>query len=564
MIASGRLFRSLLLQVALLGATAGSAPAPGRPAPPAPDYSLIVRVLPAERRLEVTGTLRLPPADTPRETLRLRLGERVADLRVEILQPAHSAGPAKLERASSEAMPGRVEGERRNAEWILRPGRAIPPRQPVLLRFSYRGSGEAAFLHYVGPEVAFASGWGDAWYPVVEGASGQGTGELTVQVPAGWKAITGGLRRSTAEEETRGTFRSAQHLPSHFTFCAGPYTVARRAGAVPLSAWLLTPRDHIDSWLAGVVAMQDVLSAELGPSPFEELALVEVPREIAIRAGFNAFSPPGFLVLNSRAFDVPDIKYLHEWLGHEMSHQWFPHAVTWDPPGFLYLEEALAEYGGLRVVEELAGPEAARRLRTSGFEYDPIYSAAAYFRLVGAGVDEPLAGMGPGIDQRNLAYNKGSLVFDMLSREIGRAGFRQILHDVTRGRRMHTITWREFLDAVSAGSGRNLDWFFDQWLTRAGAPDFRLSWTQQGDSLQGTVTQDAPFYRANLELELRGSGGQRIVRVVEITGASAAFTVAPGFQVVEAVLDPDYKVLRWTPEYRALADSARLARRAPP
>ncbi|MFL5381659.1 MAG: M1 family metallopeptidase [Longimicrobiaceae bacterium] len=564
MTANGRRLRRLPLQAALLGATVGCVPPPGRPEPRAPDYSLAVRVLPAERRLDVTGTLRLPPADTAREALRLWLSERMVDLRVEILGPAGSAGPAKLERASGDARPGRVAGERRNAEWILRPSHAIPPREPVLLRFSYEGSGEVDFLHYVGPEVAFASGWGDYWYPVVEGASGSATGELTVQVPAGWKAITGGARRGTAEEEARGTFRSAQLLPTCFTFVAGPYTVARRAGGVPLSAWLLKPRDHIDAWLAGVAAMQGVLGAEFGPYPFEELALVEVPRDIAIRAGFNAFSPAGFLVLNSRAFDVPDIKYLHEWLGHEMAHQWFPHAVTWDPPGFLYLEEALAEYGGQRVVEELAGPEAARRQRTSGFEYDPIYSAAAWFRLVGAGVDQPLAGMGPGIDQRNLAYNKGSLVFDMLSREIGRAGFRRILHDVTRGRRMHTITWREFLEAVSAGSGRNLDWFFEQWLTRAGAPDFQLSWTQQGDLVRGTITQAAPWYRAHLEVELRGSGGERIVHVVEITGASAAFTVAPGFRAVEAVLDPDYKVLRWTPEYRALADSVRAARRAPP
>jgi hypothetical protein len=560
MTARGRLFRSLF-QAALLGAAAGCVPAPGGPAPRAPDYSLVVRVLPVDRRLEVTGTLRLPAADTARETLHLQLSERMAELRVEVLEPAGSAGPATLERASGEAGRERVAGERRNAQWILRPGRALPARQPVVLRFSYRGSGEVSFIHYVGPEVAFASGWGDFWYPVVKGAPGGGTGELTVQVPAGWKAITGGVRRGTAEEEARGTFRSAQPLPGYFTFCAGPYTVARRAGPVPLSAWLLKPRDHVDAWLAGVAAMQGVLGAEFGPYPFGELALVEVPRDIAIRAGFNAFSPPGFVVLNSRAFDVPDIKYLHEWLGHELSHQWFPHAVTWDPPGFLYLEEALAEYGGLRVVEELAGPEASLRQRTRGFEYDPIYSAAAYFRLVGAGVDQPLAGMGSGIDQRNLAYNKGSLVFDMLSREIGRDGFRRILHGVTRGRRMSTITWREFLDAVDAGAGRDMGWFFDQWLTRAGAPDFRLSWTPQGDPVRVTVTQAAPYYRAHLEVELRGSGGERMVRVVEITGASVTFTAAPGFRVAEAVLDPGYEVLRWTPEYRALADSIRATRR---
>jgi hypothetical protein len=46
---------------------------------------------------------------------------------------------------------------------------------------------------------------------------------------------------------------------------------------------------------------------------------------------------------------------------------------------------------------------------------------------------------------------------------------------------------------------------------------------------------------------------------VEIVGATATFSVAPGFRVADVVLDPDYEVLRWTPEFHAMADSARAA-----
>jgi aminopeptidase N len=309
--------------------------------------------------------------------------------------------------------------------------------------------------------------------------------------------------------------------------------------------------------------MVDVLSAEFGSYPFPELSLVEVPRALAIEAGFNAFSPAGFLVLNSRAFDAPEVKYLLEWLGHELGHQWFPHAVTFDPPGFLYLEEALAEYGGLRIVEEIAGPEAARRLRTAGYEYDPIYSAAAYFRLVAQGKDEPLAGLHAGIDQRNLAYNKGSLVFDVLSRELGRATFQRILRGVTQGRRLQSISWKGFREAIKRGSGRNLDWFFDQWLTRSGAPDFQLSWQQEGGRIQGAITQSAPAYRAHLTVELRGTRGERAKHVVEVKSLRHTFKLPVSFRVDQAVLDPDYEVLRWTSQYHVLVDSIRTAVKKP-
>jgi hypothetical protein len=531
------------LLILLVAAPVGCKPPSVRPEPQSPsDYALTVRVLPSAGRLEVKGTVRIPPADSERAELRCSLSPRMSAMQVEVVEPSVSAGTARLERVDSGDRP-RVEGERGNVKWVLRPQRPIPPGQSTLVKFSYEGSGEAGFIHYVGPEVAFASGWGDYWYPVFEGTSGT-TGALTVHVPDGWTTVTG------------------KPGSAHFTFIAGPYTVVRREGTVPLTAYLLSPRAQIDKYLADVASMVNVLSAEFGPFAFDELLLVEVPRELAIRAGFNAFSPAGMVVLNSRAFDVPEVKYLLEWLGHEIGHQWFPHAVTWDPPGFLYLEEALAEYGGLRVVEELAGPEAARRTRTSGFEYDPIYSASAYFKQVGAGVDRPLADMDSGIDQRNLAYNKGALVFDMLSREVGRATMQRVFHDLTRGRQFQTITWTDFVKAVTARSSQNLDWFFEQWLERAGAPDFQLSWTESDGSVRVTVTQPAPFYRAHLKVEIRGDKeDQPLIQVVDISGPRTELTITPGFPARSVVLDPDYEVLRWTPEFRAMADAARSAPR---
>jgi aminopeptidase N len=363
---------------------------------------------------------------------------------------------------------------------------------------------------------------------------------------------------STAEDQARGNFRFSQTKPSYFTFVAGPYTVVEKSGAVPLTAWLLGPRPHIQSLLAGAESMLGVLTTEFGPYAEDTLALVEVPRPLAQAAGFNAFSPRGMLVLNHRALDAADAKYEYEWLGHEMSHQWFPHALIWDRPGFLYMEEAIAEYGGIRVVEKLGGPEAARRLRMQGYEFDPIYSAAAFFRLVAAGADEPLSGMTAGINQRNLAYNKGALVFDMLSREMGDGRFQALMRGL-RGPAPRTLTWPEFREAATRAAGRDLDWFFDQWLNRSGAPDFKLAWQQQGARIRATITQRDPPYRAHLTIEARGRSGERFSTVVEVSGPAHVVELTPGFVVDELVLDPNYEVLRWTPEYHAMVDS--LAKR---
>src|SRR5262249_6162200 len=141
-------------------------------------------------------------------------------------------------------------------------------------------------------------------------------------------------------------------------------------------------------------------------------------------------------------------------------------------------------------------------------------------------------------------YNKGSLVFDMLSREVGRATFQRALHQITGGHRFQTITWSAFVRTVNTAAGRNLDWFFDQWLRRAGAPQFALSWTQQGRSVRVTITKPEPSYRAHLKIEVRGDGDEHVVRLVDVRDGRTVVDVDTGFAARAVVLDPGDEILK--------------------
>ena len=48
-----------------------------------------------------------------------------------------------------------------------------------------------------------------------------------------------------------------------------------------------------------------------------------------------------------------------------------------------------------------------------------------------------------------------------------------------------------------------------------------------------------------------------MTNVIEVTSGNTPFELTPAFTVVRMELDPNYEVLRWTPEYHALADSVR-------
>jgi hypothetical protein len=118
------------------------------------------------------------------------------------------------------------------------------------------------------------------------------------------------------------------------------------------------------------------------------------------------------------------------------------------------------------------------------------------------------------------------------------------------------VPWPTFLEEIERGAGRELNWFYEQWFGRTGAPDFALTWSQEGDQLRGRITQPAPFYRANLSVEARGAGpAEKATHLVTVDGASADFAIRVPFRVTGVELDSAYEILRWTPEYRAAADS---------
>src|SRR5687768_3832052 len=83
--------RRFLVLAVFAGATGAMSPAQAQDTPPATVYRIAARVLPQERRLEVSGTIRIPAADSARAEIPMRLGAPMGALRVELVEPATSA-----------------------------------------------------------------------------------------------------------------------------------------------------------------------------------------------------------------------------------------------------------------------------------------------------------------------------------------------------------------------------------------------------------------------------------------------------------------------------------------
>lgn len=538
--------RSLLAQALLLslGGCAGLWNERFRLPPSTPRYDMDVRLDPAQRQMQVSGVARFPASAQARQELSFVLAPAASEV-------AYSCRDRRGVVPISVSDAPRANGDRL---WTLRFAAPIARGADLEIHFSYRIGG-LGLLFYLGPEVCFAAAWGMNWYPLsLADNSGMAIGSLRVEAPVGWQVVAS--HRAVSAPPNGGTFRFEIVYPTYFSFAAGPFVITERPGMPRVSVYTLGAREHAASLAEGAQLMLGLLAREFGPYRLDKFALLEVPRPIAQSAGFNGCSLPGFVLLNGNAFRAPGVDHMLEWLGHELSHQWFPHIVGLRvPPGAL-LVESLAEYGGWRLVEEMGGEAAAERMRRIGFEYDPIYSAAAYFQIVANGEDSPLTRPAESPNEgaaRNVAYNKGAFVFSMLGRQIGVDRFRAAFHDITARHAHGEISWEAFRRAIEQASGKDLAQFFHQWFDRTGAPDFALSWRQDGGRIEGVVRQCAPCYTASAEIRVEGASGKTFTEIVEIAAAPETdFSLHAGFAARDVVLDPHYKILRWTPEYRAL------------
>lgn len=509
-----------------------------------PQYAMDVKILPESHRLEANGTLILPPASQVRQSVQLSLSDIMRDVQVEVLQPKVCAGVAKVSKKDEKD---------KTVNWTIQPVNSIPAGEALHLRFSYTGGEEIRTVFYIGTEGSFAGGFNTAWYPMIEDNE-KSTGKINFSVPPEYQVIATGKRRSGAEQETKGNFAFEITQPSMFSFAVAKYIVERRTSrrGVSTSAYLLHSRAHIGEYLDKCTKVIDTLVQEFGPSPYEDFSLVEVPNEQSDKAGFSGASFEGFIFSNA---DFLDKNFNAAYYGHEIAHQWWGVSVgrKSGPRGNMMLDEAIAQYGSLRAVEMLEGARAAEFYRRTGYPgYILQQNAAGYFLVEAGGFDQALSALANGQYTRILADGKGFIVYDMLSRTIGREKFSRILQSIAKQYAARSLGWDEFLQAITKGAGQDLQWFYDQWFERKGAPQWELNWQQTDETVRGVITQSPPFFRATVEVLIEGDDYQRVVQSVELRSERTEFAFPAKFPVRTVTVDPHFLVLHRAPEFRAL------------
>jgi ABC-type transport system involved in multi-copper enzyme maturation permease subunit len=179
-------------------------------------------------------------------------------------------------------------------------------------------------------------------------------------------AITPGILRRSWTENGRRYFHYVTETPIAFggTIASAEYDVLEdRWNDVALRIFHHPAHGaNLDRMVRGMKAALEYLTAQFGPYPYSDLAIVEVPRY----GGFGSAHPHTIAFTEDVFFSrVREGEVDQPFYGtaHEVAHTWWGGMVRGaGVRGAKFLSESLANYSAMMVTEKTYGPEAARKV----------------------------------------------------------------------------------------------------------------------------------------------------------------------------------------------------------
>jgi aminopeptidase N len=207
-------------------------------------------------------------------------------------------------------------------------------------------------------------------------------------------------------------------------------------------------------------------------------------------------------------------------VAHELFHQWFGDLVTAESWSNLTVNESFADYSELLWQEYKYGKDAAAALNynsAQGYLANRQSATRNLVRFQYADKEDMFDGV---------SYTKGGRILHMLRTYLGDSVFFKGLNIYLTTNRFKNGEGQQLRLALEEASGRDLNWFFNQWYYGAGHPDVTLSyaWSDSAQREKLTVVQhQANLFTFPLHLEVYG-GAQPTMETVWVSNADSVST----------------------------------------
>jgi aminopeptidase N len=231
-------------------------------------------------------------------------------------------------------------------------------------------------------------------------------------------------------------------------------------------------------------------------------------------------------------------------IAHELTHQWFGDKITCKDWHHIWLNEGFATYGEALYEEHISGKLGYNSFMLTTMNNAKLAQGSVYVQNV-----ESV----PEIFSANRTYAKGGTVLHMLRNIIGDSlfftGLRRYTADTTLAYK-NAVT-EDFQRNMEAASGRNLSYFFSEWIYGENYPHYNVSMNSSDAGngfynttvkIEQTVNTNPAFFTMPIDIKLFFDEGDTTFTVFN-NAQVQSYTFATKKKANIFRVDPDRKIL---------------------
>lgn len=366
------------------------------------------------------------------------------------------------------------------------------------------------------------------WFPCYDHTNDKMTSELIVTVPGHWLALSNGrLLEDKKLKDGCRRFHWHQDRPHStylFTLTAGEFTRVDASRDGLTIDYYVEPGD-VEAAARTFGNTPDMIAL------FEEVTGITYPwakySQVVVRdfvfGGMENTSATTMteLILVDRKAALDHTS--DSLVSHELAHQWWGDLMTCRDWSHGWLNESFATYAEFLWEERKRGTDEYRQYVIANTR---DYLEERYRRPIVTNVwNAP-------IDIFDLhLYEKGALVLHTLRGLLGDEQFFRSIRRYCRDNQESSVITQDLIDAIEAETGRNMEWFFDQYVFRPGHPQFKVSWSWGDATKLATVTvrqtqstdDGAVVFRVPVTIDFRAGRSRPQSFSVEVTEKEHTF-----------------------------------------
>ena len=393
-----------------------------------------------------------------------------------------------------------------------------------------------------GDRTFFADNWPNRahhWIPCIDKPDDKASFEFEISAPSYYQVVSNGIKieERMAPGGDKATIWKEETPQPTKVMVIGVAKFATKTfddspKDIPISAWVY-PQDSTKGFYDYALAPEIVkfFSSYIAPYPYKKLANVQSKTIFGGMENASAIFYAESSVTGDRSSE--------DLMAHEIAHQWFGDMASEKSFAHLWLSEGFATYFTHLYLEKKYGKEAMiKRLKKDRDEVIAFSKTSTH-----AVVDSTKDLMS--LLNAN-SYQKGGWILHMLRAEVGDTTFRKIIQAYYNQYKGSNADTRDFEGVAEKVSGKELTWFFDQWLYRPGIPGLNLSWKYKNGNVEVLHPGNHKESEFNLLTDLlfvyRNGKSEKHVLQLESRG-HALVKIPSKEKPLKIILDPEARLL---------------------